>query len=218
VTASIGVVTRSLRSGSSSRIVARCFPFFFLVGCSHPARVTNAPKETVAPAPAEPTEAAGCDAVTDVLRGIEVHPASGLPVTEEYRVLADVLSHYRCVVIGDEFFVDRRKMKGVFPESFVEQSMVPTRLEARFPSEFPAVLVDGKLLISDEHRLVDLVSRGLPGLISVSRVSFNSTRTTALVVVDWICGGECGGGQIFTVERKGKHWVCTGTTGPQWFY
>jgi 5'-3' exonuclease len=45
------------------------------------------------------------------------------------------------------------------------------------------------------------------GIISFSRVSFNSRRDEALVYVTWSCGGECGQRGFLLLKKKKNGWV-----------
>jgi hypothetical protein len=64
----------------------------------------------------------------------------------------------------------------------------------------------------------DLISQGQPidaavesgfshGLMTVSAVSFDSTRQTAALVYSFVCGGLCGSGGVALFERKGRTWI-----------
>lgn len=43
-----------------------------------------------------------------------------------------------------------------------------------------------------------------PGVLRLSRIGFNAQLTRALVVIEQLCGSECGGGRLVLLERTGE--------------
>ncbi|HKS30416.1 MAG TPA: hypothetical protein VJS44_21500 [Pyrinomonadaceae bacterium] len=54
------------------------------------------------------------------------------------------------------------------------------------------------------------------GILSLSRVGFNSDKTQAIVYKGWSCGGLCGGGGYILLKKKKGVWVVGPGIGPTW--
>jgi hypothetical protein len=54
------------------------------------------------------------------------------------------------------------------------------------------------------------------GIMTFSRVGFNSNKTQALVYRANHCGGLCGGGNYYLLRKKNGVWVIEGVVGPSW--
>lgn len=50
---------------------------------------------------------------------------------------------------------------------------------------------------------------GANGILALSPVGFSADRRAALVMVDYACGGLCGGTVYYLVEIRGRRWVVT---------
>jgi hypothetical protein len=72
---------------------------------------------------------------------------------------------------------------------------VPLPYEMLSESQLDAARQDPSLRIPDGDRLV-----------SFSGIGYDPSGQRALVYIEWHCGGECGGGGFYELERQGQVW------------
>jgi len=68
--------------------------------------------------------------------------------------------------------------------------------------------VDYEVVNSPESKRTAYEREGseVHGIVSFSRVGFNKARTEALVYMSYVCGGLCGHGFTFWMEKSGDTW------------
>lgn len=60
----------------------------------------------------------------------------------------------------------------------------------------------------------DKLSReDVDGVISISDLAFNKQRNRAVIYVAFICGGECGYGQLYFLSKEDQNWKVVGNKG-----
>ena len=89
------------------------------------------------------------------------------------------------------------------------------RADYQLKNQRPATLkrmftltVDYELVNSPESKRAAYEREGgeVHGIVSLSRVGFNKTRTEAFIYMSYTCGGLCGHGFMFWVEKAGDTW------------
>ncbi|MEM9676011.1 MAG: hypothetical protein AAF992_25700 [Bacteroidota bacterium] len=60
----------------------------------------------------------------------------------------------------------------------------------------------------------DKLSReGIDGVISISDLAFNKQRNRVVIYVAFLCGGECGYGQLYFFSKENQNWKVVGARG-----
>ena len=59
----------------------------------------------------------------------------------------------------------------------------------------------------DNPRYTKIKGFRLIGDLTLSRVCFNEEFDKGVFYMDFVCGGDCGSGLIFLINRKGENWV-----------
>jgi hypothetical protein len=99
-------------------------------------------------------------------------------------------------------------------QNFVEKSCTVGRLSGTFHTDFPRTFVDRDsfafdIVTSGKNNLKNFRQTfpGASGIISLSRVGFDSTLHEAIVSSAFVCGFLCGEGRRYIVRRTGGKWV-----------
>jgi len=99
-------------------------------------------------------------------------------------------------------------------QDFLQKSCTAGRLSATFHTDFPAVFVDGNSfrfgLVADQNSGLRDFSQAFPlasGLISLSRVGFDSGLDEAIVSSTFVCGLLCGERRRYILRKTRGKWV-----------
>lgn len=157
--------------------------------------------------------------------------------SEEYAVLNTVLRHglppdTRRIVIEAATVCDRDTLArlqrdpatagklDLTPElvaDFAEVNATPVAIERRFDVATEYTLLDRRELdtLFQKNGWQGFFDRyaGTPGVLRLSRVGFDPATRHALVLVEQLCGSECGAGRLVRLERsEDETWRVLDTT------
>jgi hypothetical protein len=140
----------------------------------------------------------------------EVHLARNAP-PPPYDTLADKL--YRLFTVGSYDVFPRAETI----QDFVQKSCTQRLLSTTFHTDFPRVFIDGNSVffdivptngspVKDFHQMFPEAA----GIISLSRVGFDSRLHEAIVSTSYVCGGLCGSGRLYILKKKRNKWQVVG--------
>jgi hypothetical protein len=91
-----------------------------------------------------------------------------------------------------------------------EQSAVVRNLLSKLLAEKQEFKIAAKLRLPGPYELftgrADIRTNHEPGLVFLSAVEFSEDRSKAIVLVGHICGGRCGGGYVWILDRRNGSW------------
>jgi len=98
-------------------------------------------------------------------------------------------------------------------QDFLEKSCTVGRLSQTFRTDLPRTfIVEESVHFSDwpieknGAKSFQQLFPGANGIISFSRVGFDSTLHEAIVSTSFVCGGLCGSGSRYVLRKKWGHW------------
>jgi hypothetical protein len=127
----------------------------------------------------------------------------------------DRLSNTDSMVAKPEVAWLRRAFPEVHPgvaEAFAERNNSREPLQPHWPAHCPIEL---RNVWDRSQRSAPAPGQLIKHVFQVSRVGFDESHTQALVYVEYFCGGLCGSGTIYLVERRGGVWTII-RHGPSW--
>lgn len=102
-------------------------------------------------------------------------------------------------------------------QSFLERSCTAGPLSQTFHTDLPRTFIPedsvhfrGWPRQKDESNSFERLYPGASGIISLSRVGFDSTLDEAIVSTGFVCGGLCGTGYRYTLRKKSGRWEVVG--------
>jgi len=129
--------------------------------------------------------------------------------TPPYNSLLDKI--YRALTGGQW---DPGSLRADTIQDFVEKSCTVGRLSTTFRTDFPRAFVDRDsfgfdMVPNQKNAPKDFVQTfsGASGIISLSRVGFDSTLHEAIVSSAFVCGMLCGEGQRHILRKTRGNWV-----------
>jgi len=98
-------------------------------------------------------------------------------------------------------------------QDFLEKSCAPGRLSQTFHADLPRTFISGESVHFEGWPVEKNGSKsfkelfpGSGGIISFSRVGFDSTLREAIVATAFVCGGLCGSGNRYVLRKKRGRW------------
>jgi hypothetical protein len=142
---------------------------------------------------------------------------------DEYSVYSDLINSRflrrgtnLAIIETRTHFEDRASIPNEFADDMQGKFGYPFTLQRRFHLRTKYLLVtsaDLKQLITDDDiHGFDLFWKKYPkstGLLTLSRVAFNATKTRAFLSASNICGPLCGYGYTFVLEKQNGAWKIT---------
>jgi hypothetical protein len=98
-------------------------------------------------------------------------------------------------------------------QDFLEKSCTVSRLSQTFHSDLPRTFIGKESahfedwpIEQDGSKSFQQLFPGASGIISFSRVGFDSTLHEAIVSTSFVCGGLCGSGSRYVLREKSGRW------------
>ena len=112
-------------------------------------------------------------------------------------------SFEKCTKVPDEFIDAANNFREITKNSYI--------LEDRFGADAPVQLVDRPGSDQSNSKNPPRTRKGIEQMISggtyfVSPVGFDRSKTHAIVRINYICGGTCGGGEYHLLEKSDDGW------------
>lgn len=105
-------------------------------------------------------------------------------------------------------------LKAETMQNFLEKSCTVGRLSQTFHTDLPrtfiaeeSVYFDGWPIQKNGAKSFQQMFPGASGIISFSRVGFDSNLHEALVSTSFVCGGLCGTGNRYVLRKKSGRWA-----------
>jgi hypothetical protein len=109
-----------------------------------------------------------------------------------------------------------RSLRADTIEDFLEKSCTTGSVSTTFHTDLPRTFIiganvhfEGWPIMKDETASFEQVFPGAAGIISFSHVGFDSALHEAVVSVSFVCGGLCGTGWRYILEKKRGRWEVT---------
>lgn len=115
---------------------------------------------------------------------------------------------YRIVHGGDD-----GSLRADAIQDFLQKSCTVGRLSQSFHTDLPKTFIaagsvhfSDDLIVNDGSKSFEQLFPGASGIISFSRVGFDSTLREAIVSVSYVCGGLCGSGHRYVLKKMSGQW------------
>lgn len=140
-----------------------------------------------------------------------VAKASCLAIEQQTNRFPHEPSNSTCIVLNEESKKDWQEVI----DDYLKNNQFPRLLARKFPLEKPyelltpaqvSAVITGKKA-EDGWTALDMRCRNYGGLIELSAVGFNRAKDRAIVYMGHWCGGLCGGGTHYFLEKKNGKWA-----------
>ncbi|MDE3110454.1 MAG: hypothetical protein KGL02_11000 [Acidobacteriota bacterium] len=100
-------------------------------------------------------------------------------------------------------------------QDFAKQVCIGGRLPETFHTDLPRTFISPDSIAFDfiegpdgtkSPEIFKQVYPGASGIISLSRVGFDSRQDEAMVSTSFVCGGLCGDGHVYVLRKKSGRW------------